>query len=101
MAPTVGRIRAFRSSCFENANFGLLCTSMRHREIEAALCWDKQRRAGSRGCRDVRETNEAIGILFLKHVDVAVAAADVEPLARRIVKQIVGVADDVERTGRL
>src|SRR5438105_784933 len=85
-----------QSPCLVDSNLRLLCASMRHREIEAVLFWDEQRRAGSSRGRDVRDSSEAIGILFLKHVKVAFSAADVEPLSRRIVEEIVGVADDVE-----
>src|SRR5438477_62562 len=49
----------------------------------------------------MRDASKAAGILFLKHVDVAFAAADVDPLAGGVVEQIVRFADDVERNGCL
>ena len=42
------------------------------------------------------DARELIRILALKDVDVAFAAADVQALLRRVIEQIVGVADDVE-----
>ena len=45
---------------------------------------------------DVREPNEAVCILLLKHVDIAFATTHVQAFARRIIEQIVGVADDVK-----
>src|SRR4051812_25265177 len=90
-----------RSACFVDADFGLLTAPVRNREIQTRLLRNEQRRAGAGGCRDVRDTGKAAGVLFLKYVDEAFAAADVETLARRIEEQIIRVADDIERSGLL
>jgi hypothetical protein len=82
---------------FVDTNLGPLITTMRHRQIQAALLLDEQRRARARGRRDVRDPRERVTTFVLKDVDVAVTAADVQSPASRVVEQIVGVADDVER----
>ena len=47
------------------------------------------------------DANKTVGLLFLQHVEVAFAAAHIQAFARRIVEQIVSVADDVKRSGFL
>src|SRR5262245_21044359 len=71
---------------------------MRHGEIQAILLGNEERlpRAGRR--RYVGHAREAVCVLILKHVDEAFAAAHIEALPRRVVEQIVRVADDVERS---
>src|SRR3954451_1593814 len=90
-----------RSASFVDADFGLLTAAVRNGEIQPRLLSDKQRRARTGGCRDVRDTRKAAGVLFLKDVDEPFAAADVQTLARRIEEQIIRVTDNVERRGFL
>src|SRR6266851_6311244 len=91
--------RRATSTYFVDADFSLLVASMWHREVETRILGNEQRRAGAGGRRNVRDAHEAFCILLLQHVEVAFAAADIQPLARRIIEQIVGVADDVEGAG--
>ncbi len=68
-------------------------------KIETGLLRNEQRCAGARrGCH-VGQPAELPRLALLEHVDEPLTAADVDPLACRIVEEIVGVADDVERTG--
>jgi hypothetical protein len=46
-----------------------------NREVKARLLRDKERGARSWRRRDVRNSSEALSILFLKYVDVALATA--------------------------
>src|SRR6476661_9700301 len=81
----------------EDANFRFLAPAVRHREVQATLIGDEQRRPGARRGRDVCEPPESVRAFVLDNIEVAVAAGDVDPFSGAIVKQIVGVADDVER----
>src|SRR3954453_6875386 len=74
---------------------------MRNRKVETRLFRHEQGRASARRCREMPNTGEALAVLLLKRVEVALTAADIQPLPRRVVEQIVSVADDVERPGLL
>ena len=62
---------------FVDANLGLLGAAMRHREIQAILFRDEQRRPRTGGGRHMGHATEAVAVLLLKDVDEAFAAADV------------------------
>ena len=87
------------STCVKDADFGLLRIAMRHRQIQTRKRRDEQRCARAGGGRDVCDAREPVRLLFLQRVEKSVAATDVQLLACRVVKQIVGVADDVEGAG--
>src|SRR5437667_7768693 len=70
-------------------------------QIQMILLWHEQRRARACGSSDVCDARETALVLGLKDVDVSFAAADVQPLSSGVIEEIVGVADDVERTGFL
>jgi hypothetical protein len=84
---------------FVDADFRLLCAAMWHREVQPRQRRDEQRCPRSRGCRDVCLSYKSIRRVFLKYVEKPFATAHVQPLARRVVKEIVSVADDVEGGG--
>src|SRR5436309_3119257 len=90
-----------RSACVVDANFGFLISPVWNGNVQARLFSDEQRRPGTGGRRHVRDASKPASILLLKDVEVAFATADIESLARGIVKQIVGVPYDVERAGWL
>src|SRR4051812_12798933 len=79
------------------ANLGSLAAAMRYGKKETIQIRDEQRRASAGCCREVGKPNEGVAIGVLEHVDESVAATDVESLARDVVKQVVGVADDRKR----
>src|SRR6185369_11158839 len=60
---------------------------------------DEQRCPRACSCRDVTRSREMIRGLFLKYVEKPFSTTDVQPLACRVVKKVVSVADDVERGG--
>src|SRR5689334_17064207 len=74
---------------------------MRHREKQAIQLRHKQRRPRTRGCRDARDSRRVRRAIEFKRVDGALAPTYIEALAGDIVKQIIGVADDVEGTDLL
>jgi len=65
------------------------------------LLRDKQRRSRARRCRDMCDSAEPASVLVLEHVDITFATTHVQPLARRVEEEIIGIADDVERPGTL
>src|SRR5262245_25028126 len=74
---------------------------MWHGEIQTTLLRHEQRCAGARSRREVGDAGEPIRIPVLEYVDKAVAAADVNSLARGVVEQVVRVPDDVDRSDLL
>src|SRR5215813_10043871 len=71
---------------------------MRHSKIQSTLLWQEQGGPSTgRSCHPAHR-GKLIGSALTEHVDVTLAAAHVQPFARGVVEEIVGVAHRVNRS---
>src|ERR1051325_7874626 len=93
--PAILRTRARSWLCAIDAHLGFLATAMRNGEVEATKFRHKQCCTSARSCRNLRHRLIMVWINLLKNTKEAVAAGDIYPLARSVVKDIIGISDSV------
>ena len=81
--------------------FGRLRVAVRHGDVEPFLIRDVERRSRAGSRRNMRYTRRAIRGSDVEDIDESVAAGDESRSVCRSSRDVVGVADDVERAERM
>ena len=82
--------------CAIDAHLGSLATAVRNGEVEATKFRHKQCCTSVRRCRYFSHGLIMVRIKLLKNAEEAVAAGDINSLARSVVKDIIGISDSVQ-----